>query len=111
VPLDDGITAPAQVKRLRAERDRTLLEIVLHEGRKRQIRRMCQAVGHPVQRLVRIAIGDLRLPRDLKPGQWRALTNAELAQLAPTKRLQPTRNSRRNSHDSSRAGVHKRNGV
>jgi 16S rRNA U516 pseudouridylate synthase RsuA-like enzyme len=38
-----------------------------------------------VQRLVRIAIGDLRLPRDLKPGQWRALTNAELAQLAPTK--------------------------
>jgi len=87
VPLDDGMTAPAQVKRLRTERDRTLLEIVLHEGRKRQIRRMCHAVGHPVRRLVRIAIGDLRLPRDLKPGQWRALTNAELAQLAPTKHL------------------------
>ena len=111
VPLDDGITAPAQVKRLRAERDRTLLEIVLHEGRKRQIRRMCQAVGHPVQRLVRIAIGDLRLPRDLPPGQWRTLTDAELALLAPAKRLQPTRNSRRNSRDSSRAGVHKRNRV
>ena len=87
VPLEDGITAPAQVKRIRTEHDYTVLEIVLHEGRKRQIRRMCQAVGHPVQRLVRIAIGDLRLPRDLKPGQWRALTDAELAQLAPTKHL------------------------
>ena len=78
VPLEDGMTAPAQVKRLRTERNRTLLEIVLYEGRKRQIRRMCQAVGHPVQRLVRMAIGDLRLPRDLKPGQWRMLTDAEL---------------------------------
>jgi len=87
VLLEDGITAPAQVKRIRTERDHTVLEIVLHEGRKRQIRRMCQAVGHPVQRLVRIAIGNLRLPRDLAPGQWRALTDAELAQLDPTKRL------------------------
>jgi len=87
VLLEDGITAPAQVKRIRTEPDHTVLEIVLHEGRKRQIRRMCQAVGHPVQRLVRIAIGNLRLPRDLAPGQWRALTDAELAQLAPTKRL------------------------
>jgi 23S rRNA pseudouridine2605 synthase len=87
VLLEDGITAPAQVKRIRTEPDHTVLEIVLHEGRKRQIRRMCQAVGHPVQRLVRIAIGNLRLPRDLAPGQWRALTDAELAQLAPTKHL------------------------
>jgi len=87
VQLEDGRTAPAQVKRIRTERNRTLLEIVLYEGRKRQIRRMCQAVGHPVQRLVRIAIGNLRLPRDLKPGQWRALTDAELALLTPEKPL------------------------
>jgi len=85
VPLDDGMTAPAQVKRLRSANGQTLLEIVLYEGRKRQIRRMCQTVGHPVQRLVRIAIGNLCLPRDLKPGQWRALTDAELKQLTPQK--------------------------
>ncbi|BCW96569.1 MAG: pseudouridine synthase [Fimbriimonadales bacterium] len=83
VPLEDGMTAPAQVKRLRTENGQTLLEVALYEGRKRQIRRMCQAVGHPVKRLVRIAIGDLRLPRDLKPGQWRALTPAELKLLTP----------------------------
>jgi 23S rRNA pseudouridine2605 synthase len=78
VPLEDGMTAPAQVRRIRSEDGQTLLEIVLYEGRKRQIRRMCQAVGHPVRRLVRIAIGELRLPRDLKPGQWRMLTDEEL---------------------------------
>jgi 23S rRNA pseudouridine2605 synthase len=72
------MTAPAQVRRIRSENGQTLLEIVLYEGRKRQIRRMCQAIGHPVQRLVRVAIGKLRLPRDLKPGQWRMLTDEEL---------------------------------
>lgn len=84
VPLEDGITAPAQVKRLRSANGQTLLEIVLYEGRKRQIRRMCQAVGHPVCRLKRVAIGNLRLPRDLKPGQWRPLTDTELRLLTPT---------------------------
>ncbi len=83
VELEDGVTAPAEVKLLRAGQEQSLLEIVLREGRKRQIRRMCQAVGHPVQRLMRIAIGDLRLPRDLPPGKWRALTPDELAQLQP----------------------------
>jgi pseudouridine synthase len=83
VPLEDGMTAPAQVRRIRSEDGQTLLEIVLHEGRKRQIRRMCQAIGHPVKRLVRVAIGNLRLPRDLKPGQWRMLTEAELRLLQP----------------------------
>lgn len=77
VVLEDGITAPATVRLIRAGSDQSLLEIVLREGRKRQIRRMCQAVGHPVQRLVRIAIGGLRLPRDLPPGTWRALTDEE----------------------------------
>lgn len=78
VMLEEGKTAPAQVQLLRAEGDQSLLEITIYEGRKRQIRRMCQAVGHPVVRLMRIAIGNLRLPRDLKPGQWRELTQEEL---------------------------------
>ncbi len=86
VLLEDGITAPAQVKLLKADAAQSLLEITIHEGRKRQIRRMCQAVGHPVVRLMRIAIGDLRLPRDLKPGQWRELTPAELELLTPRSR-------------------------
>jgi pseudouridine synthase len=77
VVLEDGVTAPATVRLIRAGSEQSLLEIVLREGRKRQIRRMCQAVGHPVQRLVRIAIGGLRLPRDLPPGKWRALTLEE----------------------------------
>lgn len=77
VLLEEGVTAPATVRLIRAGNEQSLLEIVLREGRKRQIRRMCQAVGHPVQRLVRIAIGNLRLPQDLPPGKWRALTDEE----------------------------------
>ncbi|MDW8105864.1 MAG: pseudouridine synthase [Armatimonadota bacterium] len=78
VVLEEGKTAPAQVRLLRVEGNQSLLEITIREGRKRQIRRMCQAVGHSVVRLMRIAIGDLRLPRNLKPGQWRELTPEEL---------------------------------
>lgn len=56
------------------------LEITLTEGRNRQVRRMTAAVGHPTLRLVRIAIGNLRID-DLAPGQWRDLTAGELARL------------------------------
>ena len=56
---------------------RSWLRIVLYEGKKRQIRRMTAAVGHPTLRLVRVGIGPLRLPPDLKPGRWRDLTPAE----------------------------------
>jgi len=55
----------------------TWLRIVLREGRKRQIRRMTAAVGHPTVRLVRVAIGRLTLPPDLAPGEWRDLTATE----------------------------------
>jgi 23S rRNA pseudouridine2457 synthase len=61
------------------------LAITLREGRKRQVRRMTAAVGHPTLRLIRIAIGPIHLG-DLKPGQWRALTKAELARLWATLR-------------------------
>lgn len=59
----------------------TWLEITLHEGMNRQVRRMTAAVGHPTLRLVRIAIGPIQLG-DLQPGQWRALTSDEVARIS-----------------------------
>ena len=76
VELEDGITAPAKVSLLD---DRTL-RIVIHEGRNRQVRRMCEAVGHPVTRLVRTRIGPL-IDRKLQAGEWRELTREELRSL------------------------------
>jgi 23S rRNA pseudouridine2605 synthase len=58
-----------------------VLRITIHEGRNRQVRRMCEAVGHPVTRLVRTRIGPLRDHR-LAPGTWRLLTQDEVRQLA-----------------------------
>jgi 23S rRNA pseudouridine2605 synthase len=84
VELDDGRTAPAQVRRLGP----ASLELTIHEGRKRQIRRMCEAVGHPVRRLERVAIGGLSLGR-LKSGTFRRLSDDEvLALLDDSSRLQ-----------------------
>jgi len=86
VDLEEGRTAPAEVSRAsRKERletppGTTWLRIVIHEGRKRQIRRMCAAVRHPVQRLIRVRMGPLRLGT-LKPGQWRPVTKRELERL------------------------------
>lgn len=76
VDLEDGLSAPAKV----AVIDDNVLRITIHEGRNRQIRRMCDAVGHPVVRLVRTRIGPLHDTR-LAPGQWRDLTNDELREL------------------------------
>ena len=76
IDLDDGRTAPAKVAQL----DARLLRITIHEGRNRQIRRMCDAIGHPVLRLVRTRIGPLT-DRTLKPGEWRALTQDEVRSL------------------------------
>jgi 23S rRNA pseudouridine2605 synthase len=76
VELEDGITAPAKVATL----DGSLLRIVIHEGRNRQVRRMCEAVGHPVIRLVRTRIGPLT-DTELKAGEWRELTVAEVRAL------------------------------
>jgi len=73
VELDDGVTAPAKV----SQPEPGVLRITIHEGRNRQVRRMCEAVGHPVERLIRVRIGPLRDPQ-LRPGHWRELTTAEL---------------------------------
>jgi 23S rRNA pseudouridine2605 synthase len=76
VQLDDGVTAPAGVRQLRPG----VLELTLREGRKRQIRRMCAAVGHPVAALQRVAFGPLRLG-DLREGHVRRLSPAEVQRL------------------------------
>lgn len=77
VELDDGITSPAKVGQVQPG----VLRIVIHEGRHRQVRRMCDAVGHEVNRLVRTRIGTL-VDATLKPGEWRLLTTQEVRSLA-----------------------------
>jgi 23S rRNA pseudouridine2605 synthase len=76
VELDDGRTAPALVRRIGLDE----LELTLREGRKRQVRRMCDAVGHPVRALRRVAFGPLELG-DLPEGAHRRLGAAELRRL------------------------------
>jgi 23S rRNA pseudouridine2605 synthase len=76
VELEDGMTSPALVRRLHADE----LDITIHEGRKRQVRRMCDAVGHPVKEIERTAFGPLRLGT-LPRGQARRLTAAETQRL------------------------------
>jgi pseudouridine synthase len=72
VELDDGVTAPARARRLGPSR----VELTIHEGKKHQVKRMCEAVGHPVRRLHRSAYAGLTLD-GLDPGDWRELTAAE----------------------------------
>ena len=85
IVLDGRRTRPARVARLPAPRPgRAALRITIREGRNRQVRRMCEAVGHPVRRLVRTRFGPVRDPR-LAPGTWRDLRPAEVRALkAPT---------------------------
>jgi len=77
VVLDGQRTAPARVKRLKTDPDTTWLRITLHEGRKRQIRRVAAALGHPILRLIRERIGPLRLGQ-LPVGAWRHLSASEI---------------------------------
>ncbi len=77
VKLEDGITLPAKVKRIRKSENNSWIEMTIREGRKRQIRRMLEKVGHPVLKLKRVSVGGLKL-RDLRPGELRELTPDEL---------------------------------
>jgi 23S rRNA pseudouridine2605 synthase len=79
VELEDGRTSPAGVRQM----EPGLLELTLSEGRKRQVRRMCEAVGHRVTSLERVAFGPLRLT-DLEPGASRRLSAAEVERLRKT---------------------------
>ena len=78
--LDGRKTAPAEVRVVKKEEGRTVLEIVLREGRNRQIRRMCEMLGLEVARLKRVAIGQVKLGM-LKQGAWRDLTPEEVKKL------------------------------
>ena len=80
VELDDGPTAPAKVNLIESGRDRSALELTLTEGRKRQVKRMCEAVGHRVLELDRVCFGGLTT-QGLQPGQRRDLDAAEVAAL------------------------------
>lgn len=93
VELEDGMTAPALVQMLgyEPERDYTLIELTIHEGRNRQVRRMCEAIGHPVVQLKRIQIGNLTLD-GLRRGQSREITKEELRALKTLLRQDPNKN-------------------
>ena len=80
VMVDGRMTAPAIINIVSATAERSVMEMTIREGRNRQIRKMCEAVGLTVGRLKRTAIGPLKLGM-LKPGQWRELSKAEVAAL------------------------------
>jgi 23S rRNA pseudouridine2605 synthase len=96
VELEDGLTAPAKV----SSPAPGLLRLVIHEGRNRQVRRMCAAVGHPVARLVRTRIGPVS-DRQLAPGRWRELSPAEVRRLAVA--AQPPQKGGRTGRPPARA--------
>ena len=73
IELDDGLTSPARVSQLQDG----VVRIVIHEGKNRQVRRMFEMIGHPVERLIRTRIGNL-VDHALQSGQWRELTTMEL---------------------------------
>jgi len=77
VKLEDGVTMPARVKKIRQVENNSWIEITIQEGRNRQVRRMVEKVGHLVLKLKRTAVNGLKLG-DLKPGEMRLLTPEEL---------------------------------
>jgi 23S rRNA pseudouridine2605 synthase len=83
VLLKDGWTSPAQVKivSIHSKKNQSLLEIILHEGKKRQVRRMCAAIGHPVLKLKRTSLAFLTL-KGLQPGSYRPLFREEVEKLS-----------------------------
>jgi pseudouridine synthase len=93
VMLDDQRTAPADVTRLRKTKDGVVLKVTIHEGRKRQLRRVAALLGHPATRLQRIQLASLTLG-DLALGAWRSLTDQEVAALRREVSKHPARKPR-----------------
>jgi len=83
VELEDGRTAPAAVRLVQQRDDTAVIELIIHEGRNRQVRRMCEAIGHPVIRLVRTRVGPLRAT-GVTPGEWRQLDRTEVVDVLRT---------------------------
>jgi 23S rRNA pseudouridine2605 synthase len=79
--LDGQRLQPAKVRLVRRDGDQSVLSVIIHEGKNRQIRRMCASCGLEVRRLKRIREGELTLDRTLTPGQWRPLDPEERERL------------------------------
>lgn len=111
ITLDDGTrTAPAQIRRLGETATNAWFEVLLHQGRNQQIRRMFDAVGNSVLKLRRVRIGFLR-DEDLKPGYWRLLSAAEVRGLMKTTDKRKRRTAAK-SRGQSRSGLTgKHNGI
>jgi len=86
VTLDDGPVTVSKARIIEAGKDKSIVELVIHEGRNRIVRRLLESVGHPVRRLTRTAIGPVVLGR-LPVGELRDLTRAELGELLDSARL------------------------
>ncbi|HHW49281.1 MAG TPA: rRNA pseudouridine synthase [Clostridiaceae bacterium] len=80
IKIDNYITSPAKLRIINITDNTSTVEITIHEGKNRQVRKMCKAIGHPVLKLKRIAIGPLKLG-DLEEGKWRHLTEQEVKAL------------------------------
>ena len=80
VELEDGPVRVDSFRLIDSQPGKALVEVILHEGRKHIVRRALEAVGHPVERLVRVQVGPIHLG-DLRPGRWRVLTRTEVGQL------------------------------
>lgn len=80
VELEDGTARPRSVEVIEEQRNKALVQLVMTEGRKREVRRMFAAVGHPVERLARVAFGGVELG-ELRQGNWRFLTQQEVGRL------------------------------
>jgi len=101
--LEDGLTAPALVRLIDENEGNALLEVTIHEGRKRQVRRMCERIGHRVLKLLRVKIGNLVLD-GLRPGEYRFLSRDEVEGLKALAGLKPQTAGARVVSDGSKAG-------
>ncbi len=107
VELEDGLTRPKRVRRVELGEDQWGVTLILTEGRKREVRRMLKAVGHPVRTLVRTRFGPFRLG-SLKPGVWRPASSSELDTARSA--VSPSGRKTGRSGPGSRAGSRRRRG-
>ena len=102
IKLDDGVTGPSQVVIEKRLPTKTWLRMTIREGRRREIRRMCEAVGHLVDKLVRVQFGPIELDR-LPPGRWRFLQEEELDALRRAVKAEPDASPRARPRRAARS--------
>lgn len=101
VEIEDYVTAPAKVRILEKGKASCKVEVIIHEGKNRQVRKMLEAMGHPVTKLKRVAVGNLTL-RQVKQGTYRHLTNQERKELLEAKPERKSSNGQRRGGNSKR---------